>query len=71
MNVSQDCKYFKAATREGGGCFILQQDGEKWWVVVTVAMNIRFPSNSGNLLTSFSPRTVLNADICSDGPTHI
>jgi hypothetical protein len=30
----------------------LAQDRDSWWVLVKVAMNLRFPSNAGNLLTT-------------------
>jgi hypothetical protein len=50
-----------------GGMYRIQllQEGDGWWVVVKVVMNIRVPQNAGNFLirrglVSFSRRTLLH-----------
>ena len=30
----------------------LAQDRDRWWALVNVKMNLQFPQNTGNLLTS-------------------
>ena len=33
----------------------LAQDRDRWWTLVSAAMNLRVPKNAGNLLTSCKP----------------
>jgi len=37
---------------EGIDWIKLVQDRDKWWALVNVTMNLQFPQNAGNFLTS-------------------